>query len=58
MYMGSTEAKLGLLAFWLLFLGGSSTLIWPREGSNCPSWSCNGPNGPKGPKLKQKQGKT
>ena len=42
-----------LLAFWLPFLGGSLTLIWPWEGSDDPFRSCNGPNGPKGSKLKK-----
>ena len=44
--------------FWLLFFsGGSPTFIWPWEGSNYPSQSCNGPNGPKGPKFKQNKNK-
>ena len=29
-------------------------VVWPWEGSNYPSWSCNGLHGPKGPKLKNK----
>ena len=29
------------------------TLIWHWEGSNYPSWSCNGHNGPKGAKFKK-----
>ena len=36
--------------------GGSPTLIWPWEGSNYPSRSCNGRNRPQWPKLKKKQG--
>ena len=37
--------------------GGPPTFIWPWEGSNYPSRSCNGPNGPKGPKFKQNKNK-
>ena len=44
-----------LLAFRLLFLGVSPTLIWPWEGPNYPSRSCNGRNRPKGPKLKKNE---
>ena len=29
-------------------------MIWPREGSNYPSRSCNGLHGPKEPKFKNK----
>ena len=39
--------------FGCFFLGGSPTLIWPREGSNYPSRSCNDFDGPTGPKLKK-----
>ena len=28
-------------------------LLWPWDGSNYPSRSCNGPDEPKGPKYKQ-----
>ena len=50
-----TFYSLGLSA---VFLGGSPTLIWPWQGSNYPSRSCNGPNGPKGPKFKKHTQKT
>ena len=43
------------LAFWLFFLGGLPTLVWPWEGSNYPSWFCNGPNWQKGPKFKKQK---
>ena len=38
---------------WLLFHQWFAHLIWPWEGPNYPSRSCNGPNGPKRPKFKQ-----
>ena len=45
----------GLFGYFVT--GGSPTFIWPWEGSNYPSRSCNGPNGPKGPKFKQNKNK-
>ena len=45
----------GLFGYFVT--GGSPTFIWPWEGSNYPSRSCNGPNGPKGPKFKQNKRK-
>ena len=45
----------GLFGYFVI--GGSPTFIWPWEGSNYPSRSCNGPNGPKGPKFKQNKNK-
>ena len=49
--IAAEAVKLGLFGYFVT--GGSPTSIWPWEGSNYPSRSCNGPNGPKGPKFKQ-----
>ena len=44
-----------LLALCLLFSVVRPPVIWPWEGSNYPSRSCNGLHGPKGPKFKKQK---
>ena len=47
-----------LLAFWLLFPGGSPTFVVALGGLNYPSRPCNGRNRPEGPKFKKRLGLT
>ena len=56
---GSMIYDMGVIIrpFGLLCSRWFAHLIWPWEGSNYPSRSCNGPNGPKGPKFEQNKTK-